>query len=133
MATCYSQDKSSARQLLVRKQKRYNNCIPFALAYKHELIDFMVQPACETNLSSLWKGKMTISTSHYMVSFIHVVVNLVYTWNFVEIWSFITTVLRMYLHILFGFKIVFQCLVVLETSPSPRNCFPMFCLYFFDY
>ena len=67
LSECYSRDKQLTHRLLVRELKHWGKVTLFKMAESYELMDFAEHSACQTKLTSIWKGRMALYTSEMKV------------------------------------------------------------------
>ncbi|KAI8729644.1 transient receptor potential cation channel subfamily M member 2 [Biomphalaria glabrata] len=60
---CYLRSKQDAHTLLYREMKQLGNMSILLLVDRQDLMDFAEHPACQTKLTSLWKGHLSPKTS----------------------------------------------------------------------
>ena len=63
LSECYSRDKQLTHRLLVRELVHWGKLTLFKMAESYELMDFAEHSACQTKLTSIWKGRMALYTS----------------------------------------------------------------------
>lgn len=67
MTELYQTNKSDARKLLVKKNKKYGSTTIFEITDSNNLMQFMGHTACQTQLTSIWKGKIPTYTTDVTV------------------------------------------------------------------
>lgn len=64
---CHARDKQMTHQLLVRHLPQFGGTTVFRLAKSYDMMDFTEHSACQTKLSSIWKGRMASDTPEMKV------------------------------------------------------------------
>ncbi|KAK7491216.1 hypothetical protein BaRGS_00017487, partial [Batillaria attramentaria] len=67
LSECYSRDKNLTHKLLIREQPRWGKTTLFKIADSYEMMEFTGHSACQTKLSSIWKGRMALYTSELKI------------------------------------------------------------------
>ncbi|KAL8607328.1 hypothetical protein ACOMHN_039478 [Nucella lapillus] len=67
LSECYSRDKQLSHKLLVRELTHWGNVTLFKMAESFELMEFAEHSACQTKLSTIWKGQMALYTSEMKI------------------------------------------------------------------
>ncbi|KAK7112164.1 hypothetical protein V1264_011657 [Littorina saxatilis] len=67
LSECYSRDKQLTHRLLVRELDHWGRLTLFKMAEEFELMEFTEHSACQTKISSIWKGRMALYTSEMKI------------------------------------------------------------------
>ncbi|XP_076459392.1 transient receptor potential cation channel subfamily M member-like 2 [Babylonia areolata] len=63
LSECYRRDKQLTHCLLVRDLEHWGHTTLFSLAESHKLMEFTEHSACQTKMTSIWKGRIALYTS----------------------------------------------------------------------
>ncbi|XP_076450410.1 transient receptor potential cation channel subfamily M member-like 2 [Babylonia areolata] len=67
LSECYSRDKQLSHKLLIRDLNHWGRVTLFKMAESYELMEFAEHTACQTKLSTIWKGRMALYTSEMKI------------------------------------------------------------------
>ncbi|XP_066291309.1 transient receptor potential cation channel subfamily M member-like 2 isoform X2 [Branchiostoma lanceolatum] len=81
---CYGLDKKKSHDLLIRRQENWGDTTCLAIASSSRHLDFMSQPACQSKLNLVWKGKMALYTSWWKLILSTFLPFMIFTIKFVD-------------------------------------------------